>query len=266
MLGILKISKIYFLLNYNSLTDKAVPGLYAYVIGSMHDLSIYLSVCLSIYYLSISVCLSIYYLSISLSIYLSILSACLSACLSIYLTTYVSIYLSVYLSVYLSLSIYLSIHPPIHPSSYLSIYLSTIYLSIYYLSIYLLSIYLSIYYLSIYYLSIYLSICLSIYLSVCLSVYLSIYLFNYPCLYSCCGLWLLSQFLNLHTVGTSPWTVNQHVARPLPTHRTTQTQRKRTSGIHVLSGIRKHDPSVPAAEGCSCLRPLGYRDRINVNS
>jgi hypothetical protein len=46
---------------------------------------------------------------------------------------------------------------------------------------------------------------------------------------------------------------------PLPTHRTTQTQNKRT--IHALSGIRTHDPSIPAGEDSSCLRPRGNCDR-----
>jgi hypothetical protein len=32
--------------------------------------------------------------------------------------------------------------------------------------------------------------------------------------------------------------------------------------FHALSGIRTHDPSVPASEGCSCLRPRGQRDRL----
>jgi hypothetical protein len=35
-------------------------------------------------------------------------------------------------------------------------------------------------------------------------------------------------FLILYTVGRIPWTGDQTVARPLPTHRTTQTQNKRT--------------------------------------
>jgi hypothetical protein len=35
------------------------------------------------------------------------------------------------------------------------------------------------------------------------------------------------QFLNLKKVGRTPWTGDQPVARPLPTHRTTQTQNKR---------------------------------------
>jgi hypothetical protein len=33
-----------------------------------------------------------------------------------------------------------------------------------------------------------------------------------------------SQFLNLYTVGSTPWTGDQPVAMQLPTHRTTQTQ------------------------------------------
>jgi hypothetical protein len=39
----------------------------------------------------------------------------------------------------------------------------------------------------------------------------------------------LGHFLvfNLYTVGRTPWTGDQPVARPLPTHRTTQTQNKR---------------------------------------
>jgi hypothetical protein len=40
--------------------------------------------------------------------------------------------------------------------------------------------------------------------------------------------WLLSQFLHLNTVGRTPWTGDRPVARPLPTHRTTQTRNKRT--------------------------------------
>jgi hypothetical protein len=39
----------------------------------------------------------------------------------------------------------------------------------------------------------------------------------------------LLQFRNLfYTDGRTPWTSDQSVARPLPTHRTTQTENKRT--------------------------------------
>jgi hypothetical protein len=78
------------------------------------------------------------------------------------------------------------------------------------------------------------------------------------------GPWPLFQFLNpthRHTVGRTPWTGDQPVARPLPTHRTTQTQKKRQTDIHALSGIRTHDPSVWASEDSSWLRLRGYCDQ-----
>jgi hypothetical protein len=40
--------------------------------------------------------------------------------------------------------------------------------------------------------------------------------------------WPLYQFLDFYTVGKTPWTGDQLVARPLPAHRTAQTQNKRT--------------------------------------
>jgi hypothetical protein len=42
------------------------------------------------------------------------------------------------------------------------------------------------------------------------------------------GPWLFFQFLDLCTVGRTPWTGDQPVARPPPAHRTTQTQNKST--------------------------------------
>jgi hypothetical protein len=43
------------------------------------------------------------------------------------------------------------------------------------------------------------------------------------------GPWPLLQFPNVfYTDGRTPWTGDQPVVRPLPTHRTTQTQNKRT--------------------------------------
>ncbi|PNF19818.1 hypothetical protein B7P43_G14295 [Cryptotermes secundus] len=50
---------------------------------------------------------------------------------------------------------------------------------------------------------------------------------------------LISQFHDHFTDGRTPWTGDQLVARPLPKHRTTQTQNKRihTPNIHVLFGI-----------------------------
>jgi hypothetical protein len=48
----------------------------------------------------------------------------------------------------------------------------------------------------------------------------------------------LFQFLNLYIVGR---TGDQHVAKPLPIHRTTQTQNKCTQTSP--SEIRTHDPN-----------------------
>jgi hypothetical protein len=75
---------------------------------------------------------------------------------------------------------------------------------------------------------------------------------------------LISQLHDHFTDGRTPWTGDHLVARPLPTHRTTQTQNKRihTPNIHALCGIRTHDPGFRASEDSSCLRPLGYRDRL----
>jgi hypothetical protein len=53
---------------------------------------------------------------------------------------------------------------------------------------------------------------------------ISIYLSTYLRFYSFSGLWPLIQFLNPYRVDRAPWTGNQPVARPLPTHRRTQTQ------------------------------------------
>jgi hypothetical protein len=62
--------------------------------------------------------------------------------------------------------------------------------------------------------------------------------------------------------GRTPWTGDQLVARPLPKHRTTQTQNKHIHllNIHDLCGIRTHDPGFRASEYSTCLRSLGYCD------
>jgi hypothetical protein len=46
------------------------------------------------------------------------------------------------------------------------------------------------------------------------------------------GLARFLSFLILYTVGRTPWTGNQPIARPLPTRRTAQTQNKRTQYRH----------------------------------
>jgi hypothetical protein len=82
----------------------------------------------------------------------------------------------------------------------------------------------------------------------------------YIWLYISCGPWPFFQFLNLYTVVRTPWMEDHPVARPLPTHRITQTQNKRTHICCALSGIRIHDPKVQAIEGSSCLRPRVHCD------
>jgi hypothetical protein len=68
------------------------------------------------------------------------------------------------------------------------------------------------------------------YLSVCISVYLWLYS---PLL--CFGRIFI--FLILYAVGRTPLTGDQPVARPLPTHRTTQIQNKRTQTSMPWMGL-----------------------------
>jgi hypothetical protein len=70
------------------------------------------------------------------------------------------------------------------------------------------------------------------------------YIYIFCWFYSPLGPWLLLlQFHDHFTDRRAPWTNDQLVARPLPKHRTTQTQNKHihTLNIHALSGIRTHD-------------------------
>jgi hypothetical protein len=59
--------------------------------------------------------------------------------------------------------------------------------------------------------------------------------------YSPCGPWLLFQFLNLYIVSRTPWTGDQPVTRPLPTHRT-QIQNKSTQTSMPRVGF---EPTIP---------------------
>jgi hypothetical protein len=54
--------------------------------------------------------------------------------------------------------------------------------------------------------------------------------------------WPLFTFLILFTVGRTLWTRDQPVARPLPTHRTTQTQNKCTQTSMPLVGFERTIP------------------------
>jgi hypothetical protein len=67
--------------------------------------------------------------------------------------------------------------------------------------------------------------------------------------------WITSNFhfLNLYTVDRIPWTGDQPVARTLPTHRTTQTRKKRTQTSMTWM---EFEPTIPAFERAKTVRPL----------
>jgi hypothetical protein len=67
------------------------------------------------------------------------------------------------------------------------------------------------------------------------------------------GPWSLFQFLNLYTVGRTPWTGDQPVARPLPTRRTTQTQNKRTQTSTSRVGFELTTPVFERAKEVHAL-------------
>jgi hypothetical protein len=69
-------------------------------------------------------------------------------------------------------------------------------------------------------------------------------------------LWTLAplfQFLNLYTVGRTPCTGAQPVARPLPIHRTTQTQNKRTQTFMPKVDF---EPTIPVFERAKTVHAL----------
>jgi hypothetical protein len=61
------------------------------------------------------------------------------------------------------------------------------------------------------------------------------------------------RFLVLYTVGRTPWTEDQPVARPLPTRRTTQTQNKRIQTFMPSVGF---EPTIPAFERAKRVQAL----------
>jgi hypothetical protein len=62
------------------------------------------------------------------------------------------------------------------------------------------------------------------------------------------------QFLNPKTVGRTPWTGNQPVARQLPTQDNINTEQTQTD-IHALSGIQ---PTIPAFEQTKTVHVLDH--------
>jgi hypothetical protein len=81
-----------------------------------------------------------------------------------------------------------------------------------------------------------------------LSIYLSIYGTTAPV-----GPLPLFQFLNLYTFHRTPWTGEQPVARPLPTHRTTQTQNKRPQTSMSRVGLERTIPGFQRTETVHAL-------------
>jgi hypothetical protein len=68
------------------------------------------------------------------------------------------------------------------------------------------------------------------------------------------GPWPLLQFRNHFYIDCRiPWTGDQSVARPLPTHRTTKTHKNSHTDIHALSGTGTHDPSIIAEKTVHAL-------------
>jgi hypothetical protein len=68
------------------------------------------------------------------------------------------------------------------------------------------------------------------------------------------GPWPHFQFLNLYTVGRTPWTGDQSVARPLSTHTTAQTQNKRKQISIPQVGF---EPTSPVLERAKTVHALG---------
>jgi hypothetical protein len=73
--------------------------------------------------------------------------------------------------------------------------------------------------------------------------------------------------LILYTVGRTPWTGDQPVARPLPAHRTTQTQNKRTQTSMTRVRFKLTTPMFERAETAHVLDPtatvMGIKRRLN---
>jgi hypothetical protein len=96
----------------------------------------------------------------------------------------------------------------------------------------------------------------NIYLFIYLSIHPSIHLWLYSPLL---GLSRFFSFLILYVVGRTPWTGNQPVARPLSTHRTIQTQNKRTQTSVLWVGFK---PMIPVFEQAKEVHDLYRADTV----
>jgi hypothetical protein len=67
------------------------------------------------------------------------------------------------------------------------------------------------------------------------------------------GPWPLFNFLIFNTVDRTSWTGDEPVARPLPAHRSTQTQNKRTLTSMPRVGF---EPTIPVLERAKIIHAL----------
>jgi hypothetical protein len=80
------------------------------------------------------------------------------------------------------------------------------------------------------------------------------------------GLGRFLSFLIFYTVGRTPWTGDQPFARPLPVHRTAQTQNKRTQismpevGFELINPVFERAKTVHALDRAATVR------NTNINS
>jgi hypothetical protein len=87
-------------------------------------------------------------------------------------------------------------------------------------------------------------------LTVVWMIYLSIYLLLHSPLLNFAGFF---SFLNIYTVGRTASTGDQPIAKPLPTHRTTQTQNKR---IHTSMPWVGFESTIPVFERAKTFHAL----------
>jgi hypothetical protein len=80
-----------------------------------------------------------------------------------------------------------------------------------------------------------------------------LYFFSLSMALQAFGPWPLFQFLNPIHIGRTFWTGDQSVSRPLPAHKTTQTQNKRTQTSMPRLGF---EPTTPAFERAKTVHAL----------
>jgi hypothetical protein len=85
---------------------------------------------------------------------------------------------------------------------------------------------------------------------------------TYLWLYSPLDLGRFFSLLIFYTVGWTPWTGDQPVARPLPTHRTTRTQNKR---LHTSMPQVGFEPKILVFERAKTVHALERAATVTCN-